>query len=55
MDNFILKSFRDKVQKQIETSKRLKNIIIISIVFILIIGFTYIVTKQISFVKYFFS
>ena len=55
MDNFILKSFRDQVQKDIEKHIRLRNYIVIFIFLILLIAFVYIVVKQFSFAKYFFS
>jgi polyferredoxin len=55
MDNFILKSFRDQVQRDIERQIRIRNYFIIFIFVILLITLTYFVTKNISVVKYFFS
>ena len=55
MDNFILKSFRDQVQRNIERHIRIRNYIIVFLILIGIITLTYIVAKQISLVKYFFS
>lgn len=55
MDNFILKSFRDQVQRNIERHIRIRNYIIFFLILIGIVILTYIVTKQFSLVKYFFS
>jgi len=55
MDNFILKSFRDQVQRDIEKHIRLRNYIAFFIFLIALISFVYIVTKKFSLAKYFFS
>lgn len=55
MDNFILKSFRDQVQRDIDRHIKIRNYIVIIIFLIALISFVYIVTKQISLAKYFFS
>ena len=55
MDNFILKSFRDQVQRDIDRYIKIRNYIVIIIFLIALISFVYIVTKQISLAKYFFS
>lgn len=55
MDNFILKSFRDQVQRDIDKHIRLKNYILLFILIIGLVAFVYIAAKQISFAKYFFS
>jgi len=55
MDNFILKSFRDQVQRDIDRHIRIRNYIVIFILLILLVSFVYIVTKQFSLAKYFFS
>lgn len=55
MDNFILKSFRDQVQRDIEKHIKIRNYIILFIFLIVLSAFIYIVVKQISFAKYFFS
>lgn len=55
MDNFILKSFRDQVQRDIEKHIRIRNYIIILIIVIGLVLLTYLVTKNISLAKSFFS
>ena len=55
MDNFILKNFRDQVQKEIERNIRIRNYLIILIIVIGLIVLTYLVTKNISLAKSFFS
>jgi len=55
MDNFILKNFRDQVQKEIERHIRIRNYLIILIIVIGLIVLTYLVTKNISLTKSFFS
>lgn len=55
MDNFILKSFRDQVQKDIDRHIKIRNYIVIFIFLITLISFVYVVNKQFSLAKYFFS
>ena len=55
MDNFILKSFRDQVQRDIEKHIRIRNYIIILLIVIGLVLLTYLVTKNISLAKSFFS
>jgi uncharacterized protein YqhQ len=55
MDNFILKSFRDQVQRSIDNRTKIKNYIKSFILLICLIAFVYIVSKQFSLAKYFFS
>jgi len=55
MDNFILKSFRDQVQRDIKRHIRIRNYFIILIIAVGLIVLTYLVTKNISLTKSFFS
>ncbi len=55
MDNFILKSFRDQVQRDIDRHIRIRNYLVLLIFLIGLVAFIYIAAKQISFAKYFFS
>jgi hypothetical protein len=55
MDNFILKSFKDQVQRDIDRHIKIRNYIVFFIFLIGLIAFVYIVIKQFSLAKYFFS
>jgi len=54
-DKYILDNFRDEVQKRISRYNKIRNCFYGAIVFLLLFAFVYMVYKNVSIAKYFFS
>jgi len=54
-DKYILDNFRQEVERKIARYNKIKNCFYGAIVFLLLFGFVYMVYKNVSIAKYFFS
>lgn len=54
-DKYILENFREEVQRNIKRYNRIRNFFYGVFVFILLLGFVYMVYNKVSIAKYFFS